>query len=489
MSHRKRPTFRRTACATAVLAGAALGATTVPASASLTGPGVDAGQNITVFHNLDFVAVFGYGPIGTVITVDVIRDGVRIGTATGPTVDTPEGPGLEINHGPEGIPQPGDCWDRVTPDIRPGDRIVVTEGADTDEVTVDDIRFTGAPAGDTTSDAVLVSGIAQRADGTPIAPSALDSGEFRDDTGNLRLAPNSIVATPGVTNGFTMRYSAPYQVERNRDNLTNEQIRSTLLTQNGHATGFGHVAVLPLETMIVDGIADTPGPALGCEAAPAADPGTPVTDTAAPTVTARTPDGAVNASVAANVTATFSEAVSGVDSTSFTLTGPDGATVPGTVGYDATSRTATLNPNQDLNPGTTYTAALSSAITDAALNPLVATTWTFNTAPLASDTAAPTVTGRSPANKARNVARTANVTATFNESVKGVSTTTVRLTTSKGAAVGAVVTYNDVNHTATLDPNAGLSANTDYRVTLTSGIADLANNALSATSWTFKTGR
>ena len=490
MLNRSQSVFRRAACATAMLVGAGLAASPVPATASLTGPGVDTGQNITVFHNLDFVAIFGYGPVGTVVTVDVVRNGVPIGTVTAPTVDTPDGPGLEINHGPAGLPQPGDCWEGVTPNILPGDRIVVTEGADTDEVTVDNIRFTGTPVEDSAGSVVL-SGTALRADGTPIPPSALDSGEFRNDTGKLRLAPNTIEATPGVVGGFTMRYSAPYALERNRDGLTDAQIKAQLLTQEGHAIGFGHVAPLPLETMIVDGLADVPGPALGCEGSPAADPGTPVTDTVAPSVTARTPNnGAVEVAVAGDVTATFSEAVSGVDASSFRLTDPNGALVPAAVSYNAVSRTATLNPDQGLTAGTNYTATLGSAISDAAGNPLAATSWTFRTAsPVPADTTAPTVTGRSPASNATNVARTANITATFSETVKGANTTTVRLANSRGAAVGAVVTYNDATHTATLDPNARLVANTNYRVTLTSGIADLANNALATTSWTFRTGR
>ena len=391
MSNRNRPSMRRTACATALLAGATLGATTVPASASLTGPGVDTGQNITVFHNLDFVALSGYGPAGTVVTVDVLRNGLQIGTATGPTVDSPEGAILEINHGPEGTPQPGDCWDKKTPDIRPGDQIVVTEGTDTDEVTVDDIRFIGTPIA--SGSEVRVSGIAQRADGTAIQLSDLNAAEFRDDTGQLRLAPNSIEATPGVTNGFTMRYFAPYNLERNVAGLTNTQIQATLLSQNGHAIGFGHVDPLPLETMMVDGIADTPGPAAGCE----------------------------------------------------TLAPLDPSTVPGAVVPD---------------PGTVVT-----------------------------DTIAPTVTGRSPANAARNVARAANVTATFSESVKGLTADTVRVTNSRGAVVAAALTYNDATRTVTVDPNATLSANTDYRVTLTSGVTDIAGNALATTTWRFRTGR
>lgn len=498
MSNRARTARRAAAaCTTATLLGAGLAANAVPAWASLTGPGVDAGQNITVFHNIDFVGVFGYGPTGSVITVDVIRAGVRIGTVTAPTVDTPEGPGLEINHGPAGLAQPGDCWEGTTPDIQPGDRIVVTEGTDTDEVTVDDIRFTGPAVQDPTTGDVLVRGVARRADGTPIAPASLDSGEFRDDTGRLRLVPSRVEATAGVTAGFTMRYTAPYSIERNRNGLSQAQIKAALLTQNGHTAGIGHAAPLPLESMLVDGLADVPGPAVGCEGSPAADPGTPapVTDTVAPTLTAQTPTpGAVDVAVGGNVTATFSEPVTGVTRDTVTLTGPGGATVPALLTYDAGSRTVTLNPDQNLSAGASYTAALSGAISDAAGNPLSATSWTFRTAAATppagtTDTAAPTVTGRSPASGAKNVARTANVTATFSETVSGVNASSVRLTDKRGATVDATVTYSDGTRTAALDPTASLKANTNYRVTLTNGITDLAKNRLGTTSWTFRTGR
>ena len=80
---------------------------------------------------------------GELRVVPVWSNLTSIGTVTAPTVDTRTGPGIEINHGPIGLAQPGDCWDGTTPNILRGDRIVVTEGTDTDEVTVDDIRFTG----------------------------------------------------------------------------------------------------------------------------------------------------------------------------------------------------------------------------------------------------------------------------------------------------------------------------------------------------------
>ena len=162
-----------------------------PASASPTGPGVGPNKNITVFHNLDFVGVFGYGTFGSTVRVEVIRDGALIGVAAGPAVSTPERLGLEVNHGVEtGTPGPRDCWAGGTPDIRPGDRIVVTAGTTRNEVTVDDIRWTGAPQLAANGD-VVVRGVANRADGTDIPPSVLDSGEFRNESGKYRATPDA----------------------------------------------------------------------------------------------------------------------------------------------------------------------------------------------------------------------------------------------------------------------------------------------------------
>lgn len=258
----------------ALLASAGLAAsavTALPAQASITGDGVRDGSNIMVMHNIDFVAVGGYGPnIGDPVTVEVFRQGVLLGSASGPAIDAEGASGLEVNHGPEGDPAPGDCFDNFTPDIEPGDVIHVTDADGTDEITVDDIRFTGqpfvAPNGD-----VLIEGIARRFDGTPIPPAQLDSAEFRDGSA-LRIFSDliRIQRRTGPAGAFTMRYLSPFNTERNRDNLTPAQIRNRLLTVDGHAIGFGHVEPSPADAQMVEGLGDTPGPAPGCEAAPSA---------------------------------------------------------------------------------------------------------------------------------------------------------------------------------------------------------------------------
>ena len=266
---RKRRTGRvkaMVAVAVAALVPTSVG--TAPAEGTVVS--VAAGHNITVFHNIDFVAVFGY-ELGDLLTVEVVRNGTVIGSATGAARGEAPEIGLEVNHGPEGEPLPGDCWEGGTPDIRPGDHIVVTGPSSTDEVIVDRIRF-GAkgpralPNGD-----VVVPFIAFRADGTAIPPGFIDSPEFRSVRNNqvrFEAGPGVVVERrPGALPGqLWVRYKSPFRPARNRPEWNQQQLRRALLG-DGHAVGFGHVEVLPAEGMLIDGLTDTPGPALGCEAA------------------------------------------------------------------------------------------------------------------------------------------------------------------------------------------------------------------------------
>jgi hypothetical protein len=204
----------------------------------------------------------------------------------------------------------------------------------------------------------------------------------------------------------------------------------------------------------------------------------------APTVTARTPlSGQTRTDQTANITATMSRAVTGVNGTSFVLRAPNGTIVPSVVSYNATTRVATLNPNATLAPDTRYTATLTTAIKSADFGvSLVPTAWTMVTGP------APVVNFRSPAPGAVGVSRVSNVVVGFNEPVTGTTTASVVLRTPSGATVPAVVTYNATTRRATLNPNATLAARTRYTFGLGSGVRDLAGNWLTPTSWAFTTG-
>ena len=218
----------------------------------------------------------------------------------------------------------------------------------------------------------------------------------------------------------------------------------------------------------------------------------PPTDSTPPTVTSRSPaSGATGISVSAVTTATFSEPVQGVDTNSFTLTGPDGQQVAATVAQSGTTNKWILDPVAKLASGTTYTATLTggpTAIRDLAGNPLADTPWSFTTA---ADTTAPTVTARSPRSGATGVSPGAMITATFSEPVQGVDTSSFTLTGPGGQQVAATVAQSGTTNKWILDPVAKLASRTTYTATLTggtAGIRDLAGNPLAGTTtWSFTT--
>ena len=295
------------------------------------------------------------------------------------------------------------------------------------------------------------------------------------------LPPAVLTATPGdarvALSWSTSSGAASYRVYRN----------GVLLNSRG-VTNYADTSVVngQLYTYTVTAL-DNVGHESAVSDAQQATPTAPAN--AAPTVTGRTP--ATNATavpVANNINATFSEAVSGVSGTTFTLRNAAGAAVAAVVSRNATTNQYILNPNANLAPDTRYTATLTggaSAIRDSAGAALATTSWSFVTGP------APRVSARTPGVGATAVSRTANVTATFSEAVTGVSGTTFRLTNPAGNTVSAGVTRDGTTNRWVLNPSITLAPNATFRVTLTGGataIRDNGGNPLANTTWTFTTG-
>ncbi|WP_457963572.1 S8 family serine peptidase [Arthrobacter sp. D1-29] len=209
-----------------------------------------------------------------------------------------------------------------------------------------------------------------------------------------------------------------------------------------------------------------------------------------PVVTAMSPAPATTSvAVGSNATAVFGTAVQGVGAGTFVLRNSAGTIIPATVSYNATTRTATLDPTLSLAVDATFTATLvggATAIRDAAGTPLATTSWTFVTGP------APTLTALTPRINDSLVRRSNNVTVTFSEAVQGVGSATFTL---KNAATGAVVTAAVVRNGNTnqwiLDPQQALAPKTKYTVTVSGGpaaVRDLAGNQLATRTWQFTTG-
>jgi nitrogen fixation protein FixH len=214
-------------------------------------------------------------------------------------------------------------------------------------------------------------------------------------------------------------------------------------------------------------------------------------DIVAPTLTAKSPTGST-VPLDTTVTATFSEPVQGVDESTFTLSSTGGGTVTATV-VQGTNNQWILTPASPLTAGVTYTAALSNAIHDPSGNAFGGTSWTFTTAP-PPDSTPPTVTAHTPT-ATTGVSRTANITATFSETVTNVTQLTFQLTpTGGGLPVPATVTFNSTNGRWVLNPVDTLAASTPYTATVAGGadgVKDLAGNLLDTTanaSWSFTTG-
>ena len=101
-------------------------------------------------------------------------------------------------------------------------------------------------------------------------------------------------------------------------------------------------------------------------------------NTTPPTLTAQSPaPGATGVPFNTNATATFSKAVQ-PSTIVFTLKDSAGSTVPATLSYDSTTRTATLRPNANLAQKVTFTASVSGA-TDNFGNVMTPVSWTFTT--------------------------------------------------------------------------------------------------------------
>lgn len=113
----------------------------------------------------------------------------------------------------------------------------------------------------------------------------------------------------------------------------------------------------------------------------------------------------------------------------------------------------------------------------------------YSLTPTFIDTSAPVLAGRTPSPGAGNISYDgAAITATFNEPVTGLSSSSFMLTDAVGA-VPVTVTWDASANRATLRPSRPLAPEVRHTVWLTSAIRDLAGHALTPTSWSFVTGK
>jgi hypothetical protein len=205
-------------------------------------------------------------------------------------------------------------------------------------------------------------------------------------------------------------------------------------------------------------------------------------------VTVTPANGAIAVPVASLLTATFNKAMNptSINTSTFTLIGPAGAAVTGTITYSGT--TATFTPTTLLAPSSMYTATITTGATDALGTALASNfVWSFTTGTL------PTVIATIPLNAATNVPINRKITATFSEAMNPATVTAAGVfsltVTAGGAVVPGSVTYVTGANTVIFSPTANLLPNTQYTVTISTAAKSAAGNGLAANYvFTFTTG-
>lgn len=220
------------------------------------------------------------------------------------------------------------------------------------------------------------------------------------------------------------------------------------------------------------------------------------TDTTPPTVTGTiNAAGATNVAINTKIGATFSEGMDPVTitSTNFTLKGTvSGVAVAGTLSYSGVN--AVFTPASNLAPSTGYTVTIKGGgdgVKDLAGNALAADFVRSWTTAATADVVQPAVVSTLPVNIATDVAINSTVNSIFSEAMDPLTITsaTVKLAGPAATAVSGTVSYDADGKIATFKPTSSLAASTLYTATITTGVKDLAGNALAANKvWSFTTG-
>ncbi len=196
---------------------------------------------------------------------------------------------------------------------------------------------------------------------------------------------------------------------------------------------------------------------------------------------------AMNVSTGTDISTEFSEAMNGLTITDLTFMVKDSALAPvsGVINYDALTKTATFNPDNNLDLDTEYTVTITTGVENITGTPMeMDYIWTFTT------DAAPNVVSTIPLNNAINVSTDTDISAEFSEAMNGVTITdlTFLVVDEMLAPVEGVINYDAITKIATFNPDSDLLFDTEYTVTITTGVTDLAGNAMGGDFvWTFTT--
>ncbi len=232
-----------------------------------------------------------------------------------------------------------------------------------------------------------------------------------------------------------------------------------------------------------------------------------VEDTTPPYIMSTVPaNGDINVPLATKISATFNEEINPdtvVDGQTFTVVDANGEPILGTVSYGNNNTVMIFTPEIALDYNTTYTATITTDVTDMDGNALDITNglnvWSFTTINEA-DVVPPTVNtppiviSTIPVDGAINVPLNRTVSALLSKTLDGatVNDTTFTLhNDTSNSDVNGSVSYN-LDRTVYFDPIDDLNQSTQYTATITTGVTDTNGLNLDDSNglnvWTFTTG-
>ena len=212
-------------------------------------------------------------------------------------------------------------------------------------------------------------------------------------------------------------------------------------------------------------------------------------DASPPTILSFNPaSGASNIELNPTISVTFDEfiATPSVNTETFSVSN-GGSPLPGTALINSDGKSISFIPSGSL-PVLSKISVQLKGIKDLAGNLVPELTWTFDTG-AGPDTTTPTVVSVDPAINATNVATSSKITLQFSEAMASATVSGTSFKVASGStAISGTITLSGDGKIATFAPSAMLPYSGSITVTISTGVTDLAGNAMAATySWSFKT--
>jgi len=211
-----------------------------------------------------------------------------------------------------------------------------------------------------------------------------------------------------------------------------------------------------------------------------------------PTVTSMFPaDSARNVAINTFVIASFSEKMNAatIIGANFTVAA-DAVLVPGKVIYNDLNKTASFVPTNELARNVTYTATIKNGAADMVGNKMALDeSWNFTTGQQ-QDTLKPTIMSTFPDNSASGVLPTSSISVTFSETMDPATVTEANMTVKAGGIpVKGTVSFDLPSKKAVFKPDTKLVGSAVHTAVITTGVTDVAGNAMAATfAWDFTPG-